>query len=219
MDKIKFSLPAVTEIGEDFIRAETDEEDSELTDSEIPEELNPETDLENHDPNSFAGRLDDKGRPFDPNIHISPAEKTPTGRWRKKPKDRINKKETVSDIRAEAQKLAFLYAGLHVVIFGEDGSIDETGVVSLTNSYERLMAEKGIINTPPVFDVILASIIYTSSIVMRPKNAQKAKGFFAKIWLKIRHYFKKSKPRTKPEPEIAETPKRSIYDNLMGVDR
>ena len=218
MDKIQFTLPSVTEKSDDYIRPKND---IEIQDQTVQDPV-PENDAESHDPNTFAGRLDDKGRPFDPNIHVSPAEKTPTGRWRKKPREKIAKKELDTDIRAEAQKIAFLYAGLHVMIFGEDGAIDESGVVSLTNSYERLMAEKGIIQTPPILDVILASAIYTSSIIMRPNNAKKTKGFFIGLWTKLKLWLSKAKIKPKMKKETVKEPaaiKTSVWDTLAGSDR
>lgn len=191
MDKIAFSLPKVTKKSDDFIRAET------AVDIQSPDGD------EYHEANSFAGRLDDTGKSFDPLIHSSPPEKTPTGRWKKKPKAKLAKKEQINDIRAEAQKVAFIYAGLHVLVFGESGAIDEDGVVSLTNSYERYMAEKGIVSMPPAIDVALASVIYTAGVVSRPENKPKAKAFLSSAWASIKDQLKKLKTMlTKRKPKL-----------------
>lgn len=138
----------------------------------------------------YRGTPDDKGKPYDPMIHVFPPEKTATGRWKKIPKsklaDKVKETEPNISYRREAEKMANLYAAIHQIPFGNDGKpTSRDDLLPLVDSWERYMMENGKTEIPAGLDLAITSGLYTFEICQREPNRKKLKDWFAPLLEKI----------------------------------
>ncbi len=160
----------------------------------------------------YRGMLDAKGVSFDPTIHIAPPEKTPSGRWKRIPK---NQREKISsgDVeiepnasnRMEAQKAALMYAGLHGLIFPEDCAPNPGNLNNLIDSVEQYYNENGAIELPAGLNLTIAAGMYSQEVAVRPSNLRKVKTWIGKVSNK----FKDSRNK-KPSKKEAELKKEKL---------
>lgn len=151
----------------------------------------------------YRGMLDEKGKQFDPSIHLEPPELTPTGRWKRIPKAKresmANNEEQIEaniNYRKEAQKSALIYATLHAIPFPGDSKPQPEVFNGLVDSIERYYMEKCIKESPVEIDLIMSMGIYTQNIVTRPSNWEKTKRFFSGAWGRFKYARDKQKQRT-----------------------
>ena len=183
------------------------DDDKGETVSDTPEEAKTDTfEVDQTASTEYRGMLDDKGVSFDPTIHTAPPEKTPSGRWKRIPK---NQREKISsgDVeiepnasnRKEAQKAALMYASLHGLIFPEDCAPNPDNLTSLIDSVEQYYNENGAIELPAGVNLAMAAGMYSQEIATRPTNLQKVKNWISKVVTKAKE--KRNKIPTKKEAE------------------
>lgn len=150
-----------------------------------PEKVPDEEGAAKVEPDDARGTLDKKGNPFDPALHRYPPEMTPTGRWKKRPKKELdNEKENGEPgidanykTRLEAQKMAAVYSGMHIAVFGQDGTATPEMQGFLVDGFENFFHHNGAVEIPPGIDLLLVCGTYTGQIVSRPSNWEKCKKF------------------------------------------
>lgn len=145
--------------------------------------------------NEYRGLKDDKGVAFDPSLHSTPPEKTPSGRWKKIPKREREKLagsgvdiEPNATNRMEAQKAASIYASLHGLPFPSDCAPNPDNFKMLTDSIEQYYNENGAIELSAGLNLLLSCGMYSQEVATRPTNFDKVKGWFKKggDWFKKR---------------------------------
>lgn len=191
---LTMELPPVSDIDESYESAPEPEPEAEtpLVNS-TKEETESAAD-------KLRGALDDKGQAYDPAVHSFPAEKTPTGKWKKVSKAKLAEKpaEEIAEqsnaaVRLEAQKAAMLYAGIHQGVFGaENGKPSNPAYVAmLIDSFERYMLENGVTKMPAGADALLTMGMFSIDVATKPRNAQKVKGWFSGSFKWIKNKFNK----------------------------
>ena len=206
-----FELPQVTEQSQEY-------HDSEINDIGKNTSFNDsgdESHSQNHDENSgletssespifmederekSRGIKDDKGKPYDPAMHVFPPEKTPSGIWKKLPKSQREKKDvetgktilpadTNIKCRRDAEKSAHFYDTIHVMLFGEEGKAKNEQLAALTDSFERFYQENGALNIPPHWELAVTCLDHTTEIVKRPSIFERVQVWGIKLIMKFR---------------------------------
>lgn len=185
-DLLKMDLPPVTEKVDDF-------NDSAETEQTGESEQTPEVNAD--EVNAARGTLDDKGGAFDPALHVYPPEKTPGGKWKKKPKAKMPRSDAGaaqaqqtpnSTYRREAEALATNYALVHQLAFGEEAGIKSMAdLLPMVSAWEAYFAKKGVREIPPEVAVFITHSAYSMGIVKRPGVAEK----FASMMAPIKKFF------------------------------
>lgn len=155
-------------------------------------------------PDAVRGTPDDKGKPFDPTLHVFPPEKTATGRWKKIPKSERPERSDAEQMatpnaayRREAAKVATMYAQLHTLALGPDaGILSEQDLVPMIDAWEAKYNEDGLKQMSPNLQIALTSFLYTLGVTQRPTIKER----LTNLWYKLR---KKKKPQ-KPEKAKAD---------------
>lgn len=197
---LAFDTPEVTEQAGDFIEPETPAEPQRATEPTLED---------------YRGQLDDKGNAFDPLIHDYPPTQTPTGRWKKRPKNKPapelppGQDELLANAkyRAEAEKMALLYGNLHRIPFGENGKIEPQAISPLIDDIERYMMENGHTQISPKWAVLLSASMYSLTICQRPTNKEKVLKWLSPVTGYIKNLFgfkskKAEKIKQSNEPNI-----------------
>lgn len=219
-DIFAFDLPPVTETETGYLDDEpeaSDEEAGEMShdrpgidgESEAGAAAQPERITGEE----YRGTLDEKGGAFDPALHSSPPEKTPSGRWKRIPKalrEAGIKKPGSDDIiepnasaRLEAQKMALLYGTLHTIPFGAAGAPIKEEVLPLVDSIESFFNTHGIVKSPPGIDLALSMFVYSAGVAQRPTTIEKTRLYMATAiaWFKDKFKGKKPKPKTETKTD------------------
>lgn len=203
---LTFERPLVSETSEGFIEADEEIEN----DEEKPEIVS----------NEYRGLTDDKGNAFDPLIHKSPPEQTPTGRWKRIPKSKqkaqVDSVESNAAFRKQAQNFAMLYGNAHVTLFHEHGKIDKQALAPLVDSLESYFVEEGLSELSPKAAVLLSMFNYSTVIVSREPNMQKVKRWFSPLINKVKSLFGKKVKQEVKQPEQKETSEKPEQDYSKG---
>ena len=221
---LSMELPEATEVSQSYHDDEfiTNLEDSEQN-QDVSETSNNPSDHVTVESNSESSILldeerekargikDDKGKEFDPSIHVFPPEKTPSGIWKKLPKSKRKNDDgkevlptvTNATIKRSAEKAANLYDTAHILAFGEDGKADAKQLGKLSESFERFFQEKGAIDLPPHLDLIVTCISHSTEVCKRPTVTERIKGKLA-IWTVKRQFKKLLKSEQITEAQFAE---------------
>lgn len=217
-DLLKFELPPVSEKTDDFVDDDEPEKEEKISGFDDGENLEKPTD-------EYRGLMDDKGNPFDPAIHKTPPEKTPTGRWKRIPKQKREAGETGEPnalYRKQAQNFANLYASLHVTAFGSDGAVDKQALAPLVDSLELYFMEEGLRELSPKAQVMLSGFNYSTIICSREPNAEKLKRWFTPLILRIKKLLKLDKKKNAQPQQAQETEREwqkgqpEIKNDLQG---
>ena len=226
--KLSMELPEVSEVSTEY------HDDEFLANSEKPEENQGVTDNNENKSDTVIGEKnsgssdstivldeerekvrgikDDKGKAYDPALHVFPPEKTPSGIWKKLPKSQrgVNKegKETLptktnASVRKSAEKFAQLYDSAHILFFGEDGKADTKQISKLSDSFERYFQEAGSIDLPPHLDVLFTCVTHSTEICKRPTVTERIKGKLA-VWAVKKQLKKAFKNEQISEGQFAE---------------
>lgn len=181
-DLLKMDLPPVTEKVDDF-------NDSAETEQTGESEQSP--DISADEVNAARGTLDDKGGAFDPAIHIFPPEKTPGGKWKKKPKAKMPRSDAGAahaqntpnaSFRREAEAVATNYALLHQLAFGEEAGIKSmSDILPMASAWEAYFAKHGVKEMPPSVAIFITHAAYSMGIVKRPGVAEKFASMLASV--------------------------------------
>lgn len=201
---LNFELPPVTQSSGDFVRDDGDQVPGDSVEfSEVDEA------------EKLRGTPDSKGNPYDPSIHAFPPEMTgKLKKWKKKPKIKQEKdiaegQQVNTAFRGEADKIARLYAQLHMLPFGRDGGLENVEDLNpLTDDLERYLMEVGHTHISPKYAVGISAILYSVGVCQRPSNAERVKAWFGGLGEKVKGWFgikPKSAPR-KPAPKPAPEP-------------
>jgi hypothetical protein len=156
---------------------------------------------------SLRGTLDEKGTAFDPSMHLFPAEKTASGKWRRISKTQREQQSTIevadnsnANVRLQAQKAAALYAGAHGLIYGvEAAPTDKAFYVGLVDSLEQYMLINGTVDIPPSLDLALSMGMFTHNVATKPTNIEHTKSIFTNSWSWIKEKYNSLKKKPKLE--------------------
>lgn len=182
---LSFELPEVSEQTSDFI--DSDEEQAQPENETVFTQVE-----EQEETDQFRGLMDEKGNAFDPTIHKTPPEKTPTGRWKrlsKTQKQQTTQKESNAVYAKAAQNAAVSYANLHVSLFGKEGYIEKDALPMLSDALEAYFIENGVEEFDPKWQVLIAAGNYSTIVCTREKNADKLKAWFNPLFKKVKSLF------------------------------
>ncbi len=205
---LSIDLPEVSEVDESNYH---DSEYGSITESNADDsaenEQKSDTVIGENNPNAVAlheerersrGIKDDKGREYDPSLHVFPPEKTASGIWKKIPKSQrvvndsgevILPTQSNASIKRQAEKVAGWYDNLHLMLFGAEAKATNEQLADLSKSFESYLQESGGIELPPYLDVLFTCVTHSTEVVKRPSVFERLQGRLA-CWT-IKRQFKK----------------------------
>lgn len=152
-------------------------------------------DISSTGPESMRGTLSRGGEAYDPARHAYPPEETPgKGKWKKRARAAGPIPATSDDIpnaqyRREAEKMAAMYAHLHVAVLGPDARSEPEELASMVDAWEAYFQTNGLKQVPPWAAVALTHGAYTHSVIKRPTLWPKVKKWFQPVTIQIRAIF------------------------------
>ena len=197
-DDFAFELPPVSKKEDDFVDDFVQQESEQYTQDESVSASQNKTE---ETADTARGLRSEKGEEFDPSQHVYPPKQTLGGKWRKKRKTQIESEEITSNVayQVEAQKLAMLYAEAHRLPFGEGGAVkSKNDLIPLGDALQQYMSENGLKEIPPILQVLLTGLSYTSGVVQREENEEKVSKWKLRLtngigWIKAKFTGKKYK--------------------------
>lgn len=208
---LDFGLPEVTEQTGDYLDESPPEAES-IEDQTQPE---PESESTVQTGESLRGAPDDKGGLYDPSIHKFPAEKTPAGRWKKKPKSQIERGTSTksgANFSLSAARYAELYGNMHIPLLGNDAGISSRDDLKpLSDSIKSYLETAGYSEIDPKWSVLLSAVNYSMDVIKRPTVSERFAelvaplvGIFKNTFYKLIGKQPKPKPKPKDQPKNEE---------------